>query len=118
MNVDEAITCHVAWRLKLTRYIAHPDSSINAATISTDDQCDLGRWLKGEGAKFASLPEFSILKKEHAHFHSAAGSIVTRADKGEKVSEDVALGSKSEFAKASNSVVSALMNIKMKIGQK
>jgi hypothetical protein len=115
MNLDQAITCHVAWKQKLSRYIAKPDHSLNPTEIASDRNCELGHWLYGEGAQYASFPEFAGLKAEHAHFHTAAASVVTRADRGQHVSEELSLGAHSDFAQASNSVVSALMALKRKL---
>ena len=92
-----------------------PDHSLNAATASGDHNCELGKWLHGEGQKFAGLPEFATLVTDHAMFHKAAGEVIRRADVGQKVSEEVALGANSEFAKASSSVVSELMQLKRKV---
>ena len=64
---------------------------------------------------FANLPEYSTLKTEHSHFHKAAATVVRRADSGQKVTEDVALGGKSEFATASAAVVRSIMALKSKV---
>jgi methyl-accepting chemotaxis protein len=115
MNFDQAITCHVAWKQKLSRYIAKPDQTLKSTEIASDHNCDLGKWIYGEGARFSNLPEFASLKSEHAHFHAAAASVVARADRGQQVSEELALGARSDFAQASNSVVSSLMALKRKV---
>jgi hypothetical protein len=115
MNFDQAITCHVAWKQKLSRYIAKPDQSLKSADVASDHACDLGKWIHGEGARFASLPEFVSLKAEHARFHTAAASVVDRADHGQHVSEELSLGAHSDFSQASNSVVSSLMALKRKV---
>lgn len=51
----------------------------------------------------------------HARFHKAAGDVVNKANAGQKVTEEIALGSKSEFAAASGDVVKALMAMKTKL---
>jgi hypothetical protein len=83
--------------------------------VSQDSNCELGRWLKGEGRKFAAIPEFAKLVTDHARFHAAAGEIIRKADSGQSVVDDVALGGRSEYASVSNAVVSALMKLKVKI---
>jgi hypothetical protein len=52
------------------------------------------------------------LVAEHAKFHKAAAHIITKADSGATVIQDVALGAKSEFADVSQKVVSLLMECK------
>ncbi|MGB3631895.1 MAG: CZB domain-containing protein, partial [Terracidiphilus sp.] len=86
--------------------------SLNAATVAKDDRCELGKWLRGEGSRYAQSPEFAKLVTDHARFHVAAADIVKKADAGMKVSEEVALGAKSEYASASNTVVTELMRLK------
>jgi hypothetical protein len=114
MNFDEAITAHSQWKSKLSSYIAHPDNGLTAAAVSQDNQCPLGKWIVGEGAKFSNLPEYSTLKTEHTRFHKAAGDVIRKASGGQNVSAEVALGAHSEFGNASNAVVSAIMAMKAK----
>jgi hypothetical protein len=115
MDFDHAIAAHSAWKGKLAKYLEHPDHSLLATEIALDDHCELGKWIAGEGKQFANLPEYSTLKTEHAHFHKAAAAVVRRADAGQKVTEDVALGGKSEFATASAAVVRSIMALKSKV---
>jgi Chemoreceptor zinc-binding domain len=112
MNFDQAISAHVQWKSKLATYIAKPDHSLNAETIAKDDQCELGKWIHGEGQKFARLADFQKLVADPARFHAAAADVVRKADSGQKASEEIALGAKSPYAAASNAVVSSLMHMK------
>ena len=112
MDFERSIQAHVRWKAKLAAYLKHPDRSLDAATTSQDSACDLGKWLHGEGRRFAGAPEFARLVAEHARFHRAAGDIIRRADSGQQVSEDVALGGQSEFAQASGTVIGCLMKAK------
>lgn len=116
MNFDEAIKAHSDWKLKLSTYLNKPDGSLKAGEAELDNKCALGQWIHGEGGKYSTQPEYSTLKTEHAHFHKCAGSVIRKADSGQKVAEEVALGSKSEFAAASSAVVMAIMKMKAKIG--
>lgn len=112
MNFDEAIGAHSAWKVKLSMYLAKPDGSIKAAEVEKDNACKLGIWIHGEGSQHAALPEFTSLKSEHARFHKAAAAVVRKADSGQKVSEDIALGGDSDFSAASSAVVRAIMNLR------
>jgi len=114
MNFDDAIGAHAEWKMKLSAYISRPDGSLDAAAVSRDDKCALGQWIAGEGVKYSRLPEYAKLKAEHARFHKAAGEIVKKAASGGKVSEEMALGGRSEFSAASNAVVTAIMAMKVK----
>ena len=114
MNFDEAITAHSAWKLKLSSYLKKADGSLKVADVEPDHKCPLGQWIHGEGAKFSTLTEFATLKMEHQRFHKAAAEVIKKADSGQSVAEDVALGAKSEFASASNNVISAIMAMRRK----
>ena len=114
MDFDEAIKAHSAWKMKLGAYLRSPDGSLKAGDVGVDNKCALGQWIYGEGSKWSSLPEFGVLKTEHAKFHKAAAAVITKADAGQSTTEETALGSKSEFASASNSVVSSIMVMKRK----
>jgi hypothetical protein len=115
VDINSAIQAHVNWKTKLAIYIARPDHSLKASEVSHHEQCELGRWLAGEGRKFAAMPEYTQLAADHARFHHAAAEVIRKADAGERVQEDIALGGKSEYAAASNAVVTSLMKIKAKI---
>ncbi len=112
MDFEKAIECHVQWKSKLAAYIAKPDHSLSAATVALDRNCELGKWLQGEGRKFTALPDFAKLTVDHEHFHAAAADVIRKADAGQRVSEEIALGAKSDYASASNAVVTSLMKLK------
>jgi hypothetical protein len=112
MDFNQAISVQVQWKSKLAQYIANPDKSLDSTKVSSDRNCDLGKWLYGDGQKFASLPEYATLTAEHARFHRAAGEVIKNADAGKNVSHDIQLGGDSEFSKASSAVVSKIMAIK------
>jgi len=115
MDFRRAIDAHVQWKSKLLAYIAKPDGSLHAATVSLDDQCELGKWIHGEGQRFATKPEFQKLIADHARFHRAAGDVIRRADSGQSVSEEINLGAKSEYAAASGAVITALMHLEQQV---
>jgi hypothetical protein len=48
MNSNEAITKHVQWTYRF-RNAAHAKEQVDAAAIAKDNNCDLGKWLHGEG---------------------------------------------------------------------
>jgi hypothetical protein len=112
MDFEQAIAAHSAWKAKLREYLTKKDGSLSSAEVSADNKCALGQWIHGEGIRYSKLPEYSILKKEHARFHKAAAGIVLKADSGQSVSEEVTLGSRSAFTTASSAVVMAIIAMK------
>lgn len=115
MDFQEAIRAHSAWKMKLAAYVFKPDHSLSSSEVGADDKCELGKWLKGDGRKYSNLPEYSGLVFKHALFHNAAASVIVKADCGQCVDDEIALGAKTPFAEASSAVVSALMTIKAKV---
>lgn len=112
MNFDDAVKVHEEWKTKLAEYISKPDHSLDAAVVGADNECELGKWMLGEGLKHSGQAEFTRLKKDHTRFHKAAGAIVKKANSGERVSKEAAMGPRSEYAAASVAVVNALMALK------
>jgi hypothetical protein len=115
VNIDEAITAHAKWKMKLTLYLSKPDRSLQASVVEADNQCELGKWLHGEGRKYIRLPEFLKLVTDHAKFHKTAAEIIRKADSGQQVANELALGAKSNFASASSAIVMSLMAMKSKL---
>lgn len=114
MDFDEAIKAHSSWKLKLSSYLRKPDGSLKVSEVQVDNKCQLGQWIYGEGMKYSSLPEYQTLKNEHTKFHKAAANVVMKADSGQNVSEETAIGGTSDFSVASSTVVSAIMSMKRK----
>jgi methyl-accepting chemotaxis protein len=112
MDFDSAINAHVQWKMKLSNYLSKPDQSLNPVRVSSDQNCELGKWLYGEGKKHSNLAGFSTLLDAHAKFHRVAGDVIRRANAGENVAKEIALGASSEFAKVSNAVVSDLRQLR------
>jgi hypothetical protein len=75
----------------------------------------LGRWISGEGRKFANLPEYAQLVSDHERFHQAAAEVIRKADSGQHMEKEVALGAKSDYAVASNAVVTSLMKMRTRV---
>ena len=48
MNLDEAVKKHIEWRAKFRLAIVKKEQ-MDAATISKDNCCEVGKWLHGEG---------------------------------------------------------------------
>jgi chemoreceptor zinc-binding protein len=115
MDFDHAIAAHSDWKRKLSKYLANPDHSLKPEEVGLDNRCELGKWLVGEGKQFAKFAEYKTVVSDHTKFHKVAADIVHRANVGQKVSEEVVLGAKSEFASASSAVVRSIMALKAKV---
>ncbi len=75
MDLDSAIHTHVCWHAILTNAIAER-GRLSEIMIAMDNQCDLGRWLHGEGNKhYAHLASYHTCLALHAAFHQCAGEV-------------------------------------------
>jgi len=115
MDFDEAIGTHSKWKRRLRQSLAKRDSSLHPSEVGLDHKCVLGQWIYGEGAKYASLPEYIKLKYEHARFHMVAAEVVKKASSGESVHAEMAPCSNSEFSTTSSAVVIAIMAMKKRL---
>lgn len=115
MNFEEAMRCHVRWKMKLALYLSKPDHSLDASVVALPNECELGKWIYGEGQKYSNIPEFAALVSNHASFHTAAGEVVRKADAGQNVTEEIVLGANSQFASTSTAVVRSIMAMKSKL---
>ena len=112
MDRNEAIRAHAEWKMRLAVYLGKPDGSLKAWDVAKDDACPLGKWIVGEGrTRFAMEPAFQRLQVAHSEFHKNAGDVIRRADQGEAVSEEMALGADSDFARTSSEIVATLMTL-------
>jgi Chemoreceptor zinc-binding domain len=118
MDFDQAIAAHSTWKSKLRSYLSKPDGSLKPADVSADNKCPLGQWIYTDGPRYSKMPEYANLKSEHARFHKIASDVVRRADSGQSVSEETALGANSEFSKASSAVVVAILAMKRQVPAK
>ncbi len=68
---------HLNWKKKLHASIE--DGSIkdlSNKTISNDDQCAFGQWLREEGQIFSKVSGFDALVHTHTQFHQCSGHVV------------------------------------------
>ena len=111
MNFDEAVSAHTKWKVRL-RMVLNGTEKADAAVVSKDNQCDLGKWIHGEGSKHAGLPSYKALLAEHAHFHKCAAEVVAKANAGNKAAAEALLGTDGSFSHASNATIKAILKMK------
>lgn len=117
MNFDDAIAAHIKWKVRLAQFIdGTSQERLLSATVAQDDLCELGQWLRGEGARYASLPHYRELIEKHAHFHRCAAEVVRKVENRDRAGAKVALGG--AFAAASKETVQAIMALKKEAGRR
>ena len=115
MDFNKAIKAHSNWKLRLSAYAGIRDGTLKPEEIEADNKCALGRWIYGKGTRWARLPEYTILKTEHAVFHIAAAEVVRKINSGNNVDVEIAPRSNSTYEKTSLSVVATLVEMKRKV---
>ena len=113
MDFDGAIKKHAEWKLKLHSAIENHES-LNVATISSDNACEMGKWLHGEAKiKFQNLPTYKQCLAEHAVFHAEAGKVAAAINGKNYAEAKTMLASGTPFSKASFSAAGAIYGLKM-----
>jgi methyl-accepting chemotaxis protein len=110
MDFELAISSHQLWKTRLLLIIkGEAKEKLDPNHVCRDDQCDLGKWLHGEGACTAgSKPEFEGLKTLHADFHASAGRVLWRILAGDQLGAIQLLNG--EFDEASRNVIRAIVS--------
>lgn len=112
MNLDTAIQAHAEWKLKLRSAIQKKEP-VDAATISTDKACALGKWLHGEAkATYSGLASYAACVDKHASFHREAGKVATAINAAKYAEADAMLASGTPYGAASNAVGMAVLGLR------
>ena len=84
--INSAVKAHLAWKTRIQAVInGSATEQTPVETIAQDKQCDLGRWIHGEGGQyFGDSPLFLQLKETHARFHDCASKTMSMAYAGKK----------------------------------
>ncbi|MCX7143412.1 MAG: methyl-accepting chemotaxis protein, partial [Proteobacteria bacterium] len=81
-DFNKAAQAHLDWKHKLHDCIEGRGEPLDAAVVSCDDRCILGKWIYGPGKRFEKYREHGALRSAHAQFHSCAGQVVRLAQAG------------------------------------
>jgi Chemoreceptor zinc-binding domain len=108
-HLDKAIVAHGQWKMRLKRAIDTGSSEFVPATVSRDDQCELGKWLHtGATAQEKSSPYYGQTVQAHKQFHTVAGGVLANALAGKKDEAVASMAPGGDFARASVAVTQAL----------
>jgi methyl-accepting chemotaxis protein len=75
MDIRPPLRAHAEWLAQLREYVygaGAPDVRI----LVRDDQCELGRWIYNDAARFRHLPEYEAARQAHASFHAEAAEVI------------------------------------------
>lgn len=116
MDFDGAVKAHSNWMLRLFCYAKGTSKEkLDPKTIAKDNVCDLGKWLYGDGRKYAGEPEFAELIATHAAFHKSAASVVELVDQGKSAAaQQILMSRDSDYYQGSSKVILLLRRIEKK----
>lgn len=108
---EEAVSVHMQWKQKLRAILDGREVSLEADSASSDCNCELGKWIHGEGAMHKSEPAYQELLQAHANFHQAAADLMAKAQAGDRAGALQSLNG-GEFQIASSRTVLAIGNLR------
>lgn len=115
-DFDSAITAHLEWKMKLTKYLGNPDGTLDHQVVCLDNKCKLGSWLYGEGSQFSTQANsFESLKQSHAFFHKSAGEIIKNIDNGNKKLAEISMAPSGDYFEASQKTVKLIEIVKSEV---
>jgi hypothetical protein len=108
-QITKAVSAHVMWTARLKAAIQSGESSYSLPEVEADDQCELGKWLKGPiSPELHNSPHYAKTLELHQQFHRVAGRIFRLALNGKSSEALQAMEINGDFTKASTSVISEL----------
>jgi hypothetical protein len=112
MDLDSAIGKHAEWKMKFRSAISKQET-MDAATISKDNCCELGKWLHGEAkTKLGRLASHAECLQKHALFHVEAGKVASTINAKKYTEAESMIAGSTTYAKASSDVGVAVMRLK------
>lgn len=112
---DDAIAAHLNWKRRLRDCLDGRPLSVTSAQAAQDGKCDLGKWLFGEGSRFANLASYRRLVEQHARFHGEAAKILLSIEKGNLDEAEDMLLTDGPFSESSAEVVAAIGQLRADI---
>ena len=108
VDFSQMVLAHARWKTRL-RDAIQSGEAIDANLAGKDDQCEMGKWVYGEGATYASLPAYADLKAKHAKFHACVAEVLRQmrsSTAGESMKLIDPVGS--EFGRCSVACINAI----------
>jgi len=111
LDLNDAIRKHAEWKFKF-RNALHDGTALDAGAISTDNNCEFGKWLHGEARQaFGEEKAYPTCVAEHAAFHRAAGKVALAVNAKQKEQVEKLIAPGSEFAETSKKVSVAIIEL-------
>lgn len=105
-----AIVSHQTWMANLQTFIKG-GSNLTDMQVSSPDDCNLGKWLKGDGLReFGEYPEFAELEKLHRTLHGLGKEVVKNKHAGDTIEAERLIDAMGPISKQ---IVATIEKLKM-----
>lgn len=112
MDLNQASQAHADWKVKL-RMAINKKEQLDAAVISADNCCALGKWLHGEAKSlYSQRKAYLDCVDKHAAFHRAAGAVALTINRADYAKAEAMLAAGTPYAAATQAVGSAILGLK------
>ena len=106
-ELNKALAAHVAWKGRIEAAIDTGTSDFSVEKVSTDNQCDFGKWLYNVAESSRDAYWQKVCAK-HAQFHRITGNILNMALQGRKQEAHDAVDFGSDFMMLSSELTMML----------
>jgi methyl-accepting chemotaxis protein len=111
VDLNEAIQKHAQWKFRFHQALLK-NESVDANTISKDNQCELGKWLYGEAKTlYGQRSAHAQCLARHAAFHTEAGKVAGMINAHRNDEAERMLANGLPFSEASRAVAVALIEL-------
>ena len=114
MRYWSPLAAHAAWMTHLREYI-YGTGHMDAEVVARDDECEIGRWIHGEGMAFRDFREYRHARELHAAFHRRAAKVVKMVDHGRRMEAAADLAPGGELRRVSGNLARAFIQLNKKI---
>lgn len=111
-DFESAISAHLDWKMKLSRYLEKPDQSLDPKKVCLDNACPLGKWIHGDGQKYNHLSTHEHLRLAHAQFHITAADIINLINTKKLKEANIKLAPNGTYSNVSEKCVGLINKLK------
>ncbi len=108
VQVLNAITQNLAWKMKLRNAVQQGRSEITVDDACRDDRCEFGRWVNRTPPDAENQARHKQAVSAHKRFHEAAGQVLSLATTGKADQARLLLEGNGNFESASNELTKLL----------
>lgn len=117
MDLNEAIQKHAQWKFRFHQAMLEKQQ-MDAAGISKDNNCELGKWLHDEAKVLHKhCKAYAKCVAGHAAFHVEAGKVAVAVNAQRKEEAKRMLGAGSAYTDVSKRVAVALIELQNEISR-